>query len=98
MNIIPLESLKPIASTDTVSHTTESSLDSFANYLTEAVNKVQDLESASSESAYQLATGQTDDLTGVMLDSVRAQTAVELATQVTTRAVNAYKEIMQMQI
>ncbi|MFT3951837.1 MAG: flagellar hook-basal body complex protein FliE [Oscillospiraceae bacterium] len=72
--------------------------ESFADYLTEAVQKVRDLETASNESSYALATGQTDDLTGVMLDATKAQTAVELTTQITTRAVNAYKEIMQMQI
>ena len=47
---------------------------------------------------YDLAVGNTDDLTAVMLAATKAETAVQLTTQITTRAVNAYKEIMQMNI
>ena len=36
--------------------------------------------------------------TAVMLAATKAETAIQLTTQITTRAVNAYKEIMQMNI
>ena len=42
--------------------------------------------------------GRSEDIEGAMIDSTRASIAIETAVQVTTRAVNAYKEIIQMQI
>ena len=42
--------------------------------------------------------GQTEDIEGAMIDATRASVAIETAVQITTRAVNAYKEIVQMQI
>ena len=35
---------------------------------------------------------------GAMIDATKASVAIETAVQITTRAVNAYKEITQMQI
>ncbi|MBQ7756873.1 MAG: flagellar hook-basal body complex protein FliE [Oscillospiraceae bacterium] len=70
----------------------------FEKTLKEKIQEVRDLESASNQLSYDLAMGKTDDLTSVMIATTKAQTAIELTTQVTTRAVNAYKEIMQMNI
>ena len=53
---------------------------------------------ASNKASYDLAVGNTDDTTAVMLAATKAETAIQLTTQITTRAVNAYKEIMQMNI
>lgn len=71
---------------------------SFADYLRDSVQQVKDLEAASDQSAYDLAVGNTNDLESVMIQSAKASTAVEATVQITTRAVNAYKEIIQMQI
>ncbi|MEG2769837.1 MAG: flagellar hook-basal body complex protein FliE [Oscillospiraceae bacterium] len=45
-----------------------------------------------------LAAGEADDLPSIMINSLRAATTMETATQLTSRAVGAYKEIMQMQV
>lgn len=71
---------------------------SFADYLKESVMKVKELEAASDQSAYDLAVGNTDNIESVMIQSAKASAAVETAVQITTKAVNAYKEILQMQI
>ena len=71
---------------------------SFEDQLFSAVQKVRDLEDASNKASYDLAVGNTDDTTAVMLAATKAETAIQLTTQITTRAVNAYKEIMQMNI
>ena len=100
MAITPLEPLKQLSSiTEKSSITTKNSpTASFEDVLTNAVGKVKDLETDSNQASYDLAVGNTDDLTSVMLAATKAQTAIQLTTQITTRAVNAYKEIMQMNI
>lgn len=78
--------------------TIEDEVMSFADYLKESVMKVKELEASSDKSAYDLAVGNTNDIEAVMIESAKASTAVETTVQITTRAVNAYKEILQMQI
>lgn len=102
MFITPLEAmgtLSEIASAKKVTDVkNEENGTSFTDKLIDAVQKVRDLENESNQASYDLAVGNTDDLTGVMLTATKAQTAIQLTTQITTRAVNTYKEIMQMNI
>lgn len=71
---------------------------SFADTLRQKIQNVKDLEQTSLDSAYAVSMGKTEDVEGALIDSTRASVAIETAVQITTRAVNAYKEIMQMQI
>jgi flagellar hook-basal body complex protein FliE len=41
--------------------------------------------------------GQSDDLHNVMIQAEQAALALELTVQVTSKAINAYNEIMRMQ-
>lgn len=43
-------------------------------------------------------TGRSDDMLAVMLSEQRAQTAVTFTTQVTSKVMDAYRQIMNMQI
>lgn len=97
--ITPLTSMKPmedISTLDKVQKTDSES--SFESKLEKAINGVKELETQSDKAAYDLAVGNTDDLTSVMLASAKATTAVQMTTQITARAVNTYREIMQMNI
>lgn len=71
---------------------------SFGDTLRAKIQNVKDLENKSLESAYAVAMGHTEDIEGAMIDATKASVAIETAVQITTRAVNAYKEIVQMQI
>lgn len=71
---------------------------SFADTLRSKIQEVKDLEQASLDSAYAVSMGQTEDIEGAMIDAAKASVAIETTVQLTTRAVNAYKEIIQMQI
>lgn len=71
---------------------------SFAETLRSKIQEVKDLEQASLDSAYEVSMGQSEDIEGAMIDAAKASIAIETAVQLTTRAVNAYKEIIQMQI
>lgn len=70
----------------------------FKNMLSEAIENMQQLQEVSAKDAYELAMGRSDDLHNVMINSLAATTAVEMTVQLTSRAVGAYKEIMQMQV
>ena len=48
--------------------------------------------------AYDISTGASSDIESAMIDATKASTAIETTVQLTTRAVNAYKEIMSMQV
>ena len=71
---------------------------SFSETLRQKIQNVKDLEQKSLDSAYAVSMGQTEDIEGAMIDATKASVAIETAVQITTRAVNAYKEIVQMQI
>jgi len=64
----------------------------------EAMDTLQQAQEAAAADSYNLAMGDVESLHGMMINSVMEATAVETAVQLTSRAVSAYKEIMQMQI
>lgn len=93
--ITPIESdfIKPIKAEEKSENTV-----SFGDLLKSKIQNVKDLESQSLKSAYEISTGLSNDIEGAMLDSTKASTAIQMTVQLTTRAVNAYKEIISMQI
>lgn len=101
MFIVPLSELQPMSSITPLKSASEQkddSSESFSDILKAKIQNVKDLESASLKSAYDISTGASSDIEGAMMDSVKASTAIEMTVQLTTRAVNAYKEILSMQI
>jgi len=105
MFIVPLtssmpsiERLESIGKIDSIVEQKEETPETFGDILKMKIQGVKDLEMQSLQSAYDISTGASSDLESAMLDSAKASTAIEMTTQITTRVVNAYKEIMQMQI
>lgn len=106
--IIPLTQIPSIAPVDSVTSAKSNGIfgalsgedaeSSFLNLLTEKIQGVKDLETQSLQSAYDVSMGYSDDLESAMIDSSKASSAIQMTTQLTTRAVNAYKEILEMQI
>ncbi len=100
--ITPLTSMPTVSSLDkdsnNLSSNEENSELSFSETLKQKIQNVKDLEQKSLDSAYAVSMGQTEDIEGAMIDATKASVAIETAVQITTRAVNAYKEIVQMQI
>ena len=64
----------------------------------EAMDALRQSQKATAQDAYDLAMGDVSNLHSLMINSAMEATAVETAVQLTSRAVSAYKEIMQMQI
>lgn len=101
-SIQPLQPLEPLKFQGS-SETTEASGSvinrlPFVNYLQDAVSNLQQAEKVSKTDAYNLAMGNTDDLSGIMINSAKYATALEYTVQLSSRIVSAYKEIMQMQV
>lgn len=71
---------------------------SFAGIMQEAIQTLRQTQEAAVVDSYDLAMGNVASLHDMMINTVMEATAVETAVQITSRAVSAYKEIMQMQI
>lgn len=71
---------------------------SFADTLKEAVNNVNQLQVESDRKAQELATGKTDDVASVMMAAEKADIALRAMVQVRNKIIDAYQEIMKMQV
>lgn len=100
MAIVPLSGIKPldVAAQGVSAQSKPGANMPFAEHLTSAVQSLRETQQAAQQDAYDLALGRADDLTGIMINSAKESTALKMTVELTSRAVNAYKEIMQMQI
>ncbi len=99
MFIVPLSQLPSIVTpvSNAVKEEKPSST-TFGDILRAKIQNVKDLEAQSLRSAYDISVGNSNDIEGAMLDATKASTAIEMTVQLTTRVVNAYKDIMSMQV
>ncbi len=70
----------------------------FADALTDVAKQVSALESQANDMAMKIASGDVAELHNAMIAMQRASTALELTVQVRNRVLEAYQEIMRMQI
>ncbi len=70
----------------------------FGNMVKSAIDQVNQLQSASSQTANDFLTGKNDDLVKVMVDSQKAGLGFQAVVQVRNRMVSAYQDIMKMPI
>ena len=70
----------------------------FGSVLGRAVDQLQDTQNRADALATDLASGRAVDLHEVVLASEEAQLTFQLAVQVRNKAVEAYQEIMRMQV
>ncbi|WP_155837035.1 flagellar hook-basal body complex protein FliE [Aneurinibacillus terranovensis] len=71
---------------------------SFSSYLKNAVDDINRLQSTATQMNYGLLTGQVQDMHQVMIAGQKATLALDMAVQVRNKAVEAYQEIMRMQV
>ena len=70
----------------------------FADYLKDALKETNQLQLDSDKWNAALAAGRVDDVSQVVIASQKADLALQLTLQLRNRAVNAYQEIMRMQV
>lgn len=71
---------------------------SFADTLKEAISSVNDLQKSSDKAMQNLATGRTDNVADVMIAAEKADIALKLMVQVRNKIIDAYSEVMRMQV
>ena len=71
---------------------------SFADVLKAGLNEVNSLQAEASDLAAQFAAGETDNIHSVLIAGQKADIALQLATAVRSKLLDAYQEIMRMQI
>jgi flagellar hook-basal body complex protein FliE len=72
--------------------------DSFAGLLGNALGKLDASQTASTQASQDLATGKATDVSGVVMQVERASLELQLASQVRNKLVDAYSELMRMQV
>lgn len=71
---------------------------SFKTTLNDALNHVNEVSAISADKTQKLASGEIDDLHDVMIAGQKASIALQTTIEVRNKAVEAYKEIMRMQV
>lgn len=70
----------------------------FANVLKSAIERTNELQHVSDQKTEQLAKGGNVDLHEVMIAAQKASITLETAVQIQQKTIDAYNEIMRMQI
>lgn len=71
---------------------------SFQNVLRDAINQTNELQKTADVKVQELATGKTTNIPEVMMQVEKADIALRLMTQVRNKVIDAYQEIMRMQV
>lgn len=71
---------------------------SFADTLKQAIGSVNDLQVTANKAMQDLSTGKTDNVADVMIASEKADIALKLMVQVRNKIIDAYQEVMKMQV
>lgn len=81
-----------------VTQSAEKLAQSFEKVFSEAINNVQTQQTQSTELTKKLATGEINDLHQVMIAAAKADVSLQFVIQVRNKVVDAYQEIMRMQV
>ena len=76
----------------------EQSSFNFSNILSESLGEASRADAIDKASTLEMLMGQNDDLVGLMLDAQKAELALNLALQIRNKFVDAYTEVMRMQV
>lgn len=94
----PTALTQPNATGYLTSQPAESSSSVFATTLTGAVNNLQGKQDVSSALAVKAVTGDLDDIHDYTIAAAEASTTLELTAAIRNKAVDAFNEILRMQV
>ncbi|MBM7647135.1 flagellar hook-basal body complex protein FliE [Bacillus ectoiniformans] len=102
MAIQPIQGLSPYNKTDALESkplaTPYEAQQSFAAHLKNSINNLNDTSIKSAEMTDKLIRGENVDLHQVLIASQKASITMQLTMEVRNKAVEAYQEIMRMQV
>jgi len=70
----------------------------FADILTESFNTANKTDAIDKNSTLQLLMGESDDLSGLLIDAQKAELALQLTLQIRNKIIDAYNEVMRMSV
>ena len=70
----------------------------FSDILTEALNTAGQADAIDKGSSLQLLMGESDDLSGLLIDAQKAELSLQLALQIRNKVIDAYNEVMRMSV
>ncbi len=102
MTILPLGRPEPLLEVQrfALEHSghSEKTAPSFAQFLSQSVDEVNTMLGAADKKNTEVAIGKTENLHEAMLAFEKADSAFKLLTQVRNKAIEAYQDILKMQI
>lgn len=98
VNSIGQGPIKPIQGLKTIESPTNSTKGEFMSLLDGLLNNVETTEAKVNENAYKLSIGEMDDLHTMMIDSAKAEIALQTMVQLRNKVLDAYNEIMRINL
>jgi len=102
--MMPLATMTPITPTDLGTQSlglgegTAKSGGDFSKFLSDALGQVDALQKNADAASLELATGQVEDMSGVMVAIEKASLALSLTVSTRDKVLDAYNQIMRMQM
>ena len=99
LNFSTVSSALPLKNTATSNQTSVASTQkSFASFLKESINSVNQAQNESDNLTNKLARGEDVDLSQVMIASQKANITMQATLEIRNKAVEAYQEMMRMSV
>jgi flagellar hook-basal body complex protein FliE len=98
---VRVEALKltPVSSNlEQVAPQMEGSSKNFGEFLTDALSEVNSLQQNAAKASFDLAAGKLQDISQVTIAAEKATIAMQLTMQVRNKVIDAYQEVMRMQV
>jgi flagellar hook-basal body complex protein FliE len=99
---VRVEALKltPVSSNslEQVAPQMEGSHKNFGEFLTDALGEVNSLQQNAAKASFDLAAGKLQDISQVTIAAEKATIAMQLTMQVRNKVIDAYQEVMRMQV
>jgi len=92
------DGLKPVEDKSRPGQPTQPDKPSFKKVMSNLVNDVDQLHKAAEKTTEKLVTGELEDVHQVVVAMEEAQTSFRLMMEIRNKMVEAYKEIMKMQV
>ncbi|MDA8441535.1 MAG: flagellar hook-basal body complex protein FliE [Peptococcaceae bacterium] len=97
-SIMPISGILPTQNTTGSTSAPGQSNGDFAKFLSDALDSVNNSQLAAQQADTNLAAGNTSDVASVMVTTEKAELAIDAAVQIRNKVIEAYQQIMQMQV
>lgn len=87
-----------VSNIEKVTSQLEGSNKNFGEFLTEALGEVNSLQQDAAKASFDLAAGKLQDISQVTIAAEKASIAMQLTMQVRNKVIDAYQEVMRMQV